>query len=86
MSYTLFDKPMTPAEIHEALYSKVQPYNMISAVLQQELIVYCGKLIASDAELFDGILVVRMGYVGSLIIRVSLPTFTHVAVVFSGGS
>jgi hypothetical protein len=60
-SYTLFDKPMTPAQIHNALYTKVQPFNTISAVLQQELIVYCGKLIAIKPELFEGILVVRIG-------------------------
>ena len=90
-SFTLFDKPMTPAEIQHAIYTKVnsiksllsafclhyyclqqlfvftkkkiqvQPFNMISAVLQQELLLYCGNLIASNPELFSGILVVRMG-------------------------
>ena len=60
-SFTLFDKPMTPAEIQHAIYTKVQPFNMISAVLQQELLLYCGRLIASHPELFSGILVVRMG-------------------------
>ncbi len=61
-SFTQFDKPMTPAEIQEAIYTKVQPFNIISAVLQQELIVYAGKLIATNPELFAGILVVRMGW------------------------
>ena len=60
-SYTLFDKPMTPGEIQDAIYTKVQPFSMLSAVLQQELILYCGKLIQSHPELFSGILVVRMG-------------------------
>ena len=60
-SYTMFDKPMTPGEIQEAIYTKVQPFNTISAVLQQELILYCGKLIQTNPELFSGILVVRMG-------------------------
>jgi hypothetical protein len=46
--YALFDKPMTPAEIHEAIYTEVQPFNITSAVLQQELILYSGKLIASS--------------------------------------
>ena len=40
--------------------SKVQPYNIIGAVLQQELILYSGKLIATQPQLFDGILVLRM--------------------------
>lgn len=61
-SFTLFDKPMTPTEIQHAIYTKVQPFSTISAVLQQELIVYSGKLIASNPELFAGILVVRMGW------------------------
>jgi len=57
-----FDTPCTPQEIHSALYTKVQPYNIIGAVLQQELILYCGKLIATQPDLFDGILVLRMSW------------------------
>lgn len=60
-TFTSFDKPPTPAAVYEAIYTNVQPYNIISAVLQQELILYCGKLIASKPELFSGLLVVRMG-------------------------
>lgn len=60
--FTLFSKPLTPDEIKIAIYTKVQPYNVIAAVLQQELIVYCGKLIVTNPELFAGILKVRMGY------------------------
>ena len=60
-TFTSFDKPQTPAEIQEAIYTNVQPFNIISAVLQQELILYCGKLITTKPELFSGILVVRMG-------------------------
>ena len=36
------------------------PDQIIPAVLQQELILYCGKLIATNPELFSGILKVRM--------------------------
>ena len=36
------------------------PEQVIPAVLQQELILYCGKLIATNPELFSGILKVRM--------------------------
>ena len=36
------------------------PDQVIPAVLQQELILYCGKLIATNPELFSGILKVRM--------------------------
>ena len=55
-----FSSPCTPAQVHSALYTKVQPYNIIGAVLQQELILYSGKLIATQPDLFDGILVLRM--------------------------
>ena len=61
--FTMFDKPLTPSEIQEAIYTNVQPFNTIAAVLQQELIIYCGKLIATHPELFSGILVVRMGWI-----------------------
>ena len=41
---------------------QVQPYNIIGAVMQQELILYCGKLIATQPDLFNGILVLRMSW------------------------
>ena len=31
----LFDKPMYPAEIHKAVYTEVQPFSVIAAVMQQ---------------------------------------------------
>ena len=53
---TVFDKPMTPAEIKEVMYTTVQPYNVIQAVLQQEVVLYCGRLIATNPIMFRGIL------------------------------
>ena len=63
VDFSLFDSPMTPAEIKAALYTKVQPFNVIAAVLQQELILYCGKLIATNPELFAGMLKLRIGWI-----------------------
>ncbi|XP_063236917.1 probable phosphorylase b kinase regulatory subunit beta isoform X2 [Bacillus rossius redtenbacheri] len=60
---TVFDKPMTPAEIQSVMFSTVQPYDVILAVLQQEVVLYCGRLIATDPELFKGILKIRVGWV-----------------------
>ncbi len=60
---TLFDKPMGHTALREAIYTKVQPFDVLEAVLQQELILYCGKLIATNRELFAGILNVRLGLV-----------------------
>nr|CAI5845347.1 unnamed protein product [Callosobruchus analis] len=60
---TVFDKPMTPAEIQSVMYSTVQPYDVIQAVLQQEIILYCGRLISTNPELFRGILKIRVGWV-----------------------
>lgn len=54
---------MTPAEIHAVMYSTVQPYDIIQAVLQQEIILYCGRLISTNPELFKGILKIRIGWV-----------------------
>lgn len=56
---TVFDKPMTPAEIQEVMYKTVQPYNVVQAVLQQEVVLYCGRLIATNPTMFRGILKVR---------------------------
>lgn len=58
-----FQRPMSPHEIHQALFQKVRPYNIIAAVLLQEMILYCGKLIATNPELFRGILVLRMAWI-----------------------
>lgn len=58
---TVFDKPMTPAAIHSIIYCTIQPYDVIQAVLQQEVILYCGRLIATNPDLFKGILKIRVG-------------------------
>ncbi|XP_049964722.1 probable phosphorylase b kinase regulatory subunit beta isoform X1 [Schistocerca serialis cubense] len=60
---TVFDKPMTPAEIRQVIYSTIQPYDVIQAVLQQEVVLYCGRLIATNPEMFKGILKIRVGWV-----------------------
>ncbi|XP_055637325.1 probable phosphorylase b kinase regulatory subunit beta isoform X2 [Toxorhynchites rutilus septentrionalis] len=60
---TIFDKPMTPSEIQNVMYSTVQPYDVIHAVLQQEVVLYCGRLIATNPEIFKGILKIRVGWV-----------------------
>ncbi|XP_060518432.1 probable phosphorylase b kinase regulatory subunit beta [Cylas formicarius] len=60
---TVFDKPMTPSEIQSIVYSTIQPYDIIQAVLQQEVTLYCGRLISTNPELFKGILKIRVGWV-----------------------
>ncbi|CAG9854630.1 unnamed protein product [Phyllotreta striolata] len=60
---TVFDKPMTPADIQHVVYNTIQPYDVIQAVLQQEIILYCGRLISTNPELFKGILKIRIGWV-----------------------
>lgn len=59
----MFDKPLTPAEIQSVMYSTIQPYDVIQAVLQQEVILYCGRLISTNPDLFRGILKIRIGWV-----------------------
>uniref|UniRef100_A0A0B7AGG0 Phosphorylase b kinase regulatory subunit n=1 Tax=Arion vulgaris TaxID=1028688 RepID=A0A0B7AGG0_9EUPU len=58
----VLDKPISPNELKNILYSKCIPYNLCEAVLQQELILAIGKLIATSPELFDGILKIRIGW------------------------
>ncbi|XP_011632500.1 probable phosphorylase b kinase regulatory subunit beta isoform X2 [Pogonomyrmex barbatus] len=60
---TVFDKPMTPAEIQSVMYSTIQPHNVVQAVLQQEILLYCGRLIGTNPEMFKGILKIRIGWV-----------------------
>jgi len=58
---TVFDKPMTPTEIQSVMYSTIQPHNVVQAVLQQEILLYCGRLIGTNPEMFKGILKIRIG-------------------------
>lgn len=60
---TVFDKPMTPAEIQNVMYTTVQPFDVIQAVLQQEVVLYCGRLIATNPDVFKGVLKIRIGWV-----------------------
>ncbi|XP_037042140.1 probable phosphorylase b kinase regulatory subunit beta isoform X2 [Bradysia coprophila] len=60
---TVFDKPMTPAEIQSVMYTTVQPFDVIQAVLQQEVVLYCGRLIATNPDIFKGVLKIRIGWV-----------------------
>ena len=54
---------MIPAEIHSVMYNRVQPHDVIQAVLQQEIVLYCGRLIATEPLVFKGILKIRVGLV-----------------------
>ena len=80
LGFKEFDTPCSPQDIHHAIYSKVQPYSIIGAVLQQELIYYSGKLIANQPFLFDGILVLRMSMLAKAIEMYH--TFTHPETAF----
>lgn len=54
---------MTPAEIQNVMYTTVQPFDVIQAVLQQEVVLYCGRLIAKNPNMFKGVLKIRIGWV-----------------------
>ncbi|KAK6186118.1 hypothetical protein SNE40_008216 [Patella caerulea] len=58
----VLDKPVSPNEIKNILYSKCIPHDIRQAVLQQELILCIGKLIATSPGLFEGILKIRIGW------------------------
>jgi phosphorylase kinase alpha/beta subunit len=62
VTHVTFQAPMTPKELSDAIFNKVFPHSVNGAVLQQEMILYCGKIIATNPELFVGILVLRMGW------------------------
>lgn len=55
----VIDHPLTPREIHALLYNTISdPYE---AVMQQEVILYLGRLIHTTPHLFQGILKIRIG-------------------------
>jgi len=51
----------SPGEIQSVMYSTIQPHNVVHAVLQQEVLLYCGRLIGTNPEIFKGILKIRIG-------------------------
>lgn len=55
----LIDHPKTPNEIHELIYRPGQ--DIYESVLQQEIIIYAGRLVATSPHLFDGIFRIRVG-------------------------
>lgn len=59
----VLDKPVSPNEIKNILYSKCMPHDTCQAVLQQELILAIGKHIATTPDAYDGILKIRIGWV-----------------------
>ncbi|XP_042909770.1 probable phosphorylase b kinase regulatory subunit beta isoform X3 [Parasteatoda tepidariorum] len=59
----VIDKPLTPREVEAIIYSKCQEHDIYQAVLQQEIILYVGRLISTTSHLFQGILKIRIGWV-----------------------
>ncbi|XP_053402296.1 phosphorylase b kinase regulatory subunit beta-like isoform X7 [Mercenaria mercenaria] len=58
----VLDKPVSPNEIKNILYSKCMAHDTCQAVLQQELILAIGKHIATSPDAYDGILKIRIGW------------------------
>lgn len=58
----VLDKPVSPGFLQDLIFKICSPYNIQEAVLQQELILGIGKLIATSPDLFEGILKIRIGW------------------------
>ncbi|XP_047741057.1 probable phosphorylase b kinase regulatory subunit beta isoform X3 [Hyalella azteca] len=59
----VLDKPVQPGEVHDLFYTKdLKPSMMVHAVLQQEVMLYCGKLMGAHPHLFKGILNIRVAW------------------------
>ena len=58
----IIDKPVTPDDIRRILYERLFPYDVIQAVLQQELIINIGTIMSTNPEYFQGILKMRIGF------------------------
>lgn len=62
-SALVLDKPVQPGEIHDLFYPKdLKPELMVQAVVQQEVLLYCGKLMGAHPHLFRGILNLRVAW------------------------
>lgn len=54
--------PLAPSEIKDILYSICSKYNDYEACLQQELVLHVAAAMSDHAELFEGMLRVRIGW------------------------
>ncbi|CAG0883522.1 unnamed protein product [Cyprideis torosa] len=59
----VLDKPLAPGQVHSVFYQQVARYCLYQAALQQEVILYAGKLISTTPSLFQGIIKFRVGWV-----------------------
>lgn len=59
----VIDKPVSPNDIKKILYDRCFPFDIIQAVLQQELIINIGTFMTTNPEYFQGILKIRIGWI-----------------------
>lgn len=59
----VIDHPLTPKEVKGIIYGQCQHHDIYQAVLQQEIILYIGRLISTSPQLFHGILKLRVGWI-----------------------
>ncbi|ELT96852.1 hypothetical protein CAPTEDRAFT_4204 [Capitella teleta] len=59
----VIDKPISPDDIRNILYTRCYPFDVVQAVLQQELVLSIGRVITTNPELFNGILKIRIGWI-----------------------
>ena len=55
----VIDHPLTPKEVHALIYDTI--VDPCEKVIQQEIILYVGRLISTTPQLFQGILKIRIG-------------------------
>ncbi|XP_055337447.1 phosphorylase b kinase regulatory subunit beta-like [Paramacrobiotus metropolitanus] len=59
----IIDKPVTPLQIKQLIYSTCEQHHPSAAVLQQELLLSIGKLVETMPSIFDGMLKIRIGWI-----------------------
>jgi hypothetical protein len=57
--------------VYLTIFLVLQPSMMVHAVLQQEVMLYCGKLMGAHPHLFKGILNIRVAWVALRAVRLS---------------
>ncbi|TMS39891.1 hypothetical protein L596_006347 [Steinernema carpocapsae] len=67
MREVTINKPATPGEISEILYSSCSEDEPQAAVFQQELLIACSDLISHNPSSFDGVLTIRLSWLSEAI-------------------
>jgi len=60
---TIITEPLHPHILQDIFHSTVREQGLVHVALQQEVLIYTAEILQQQPELFDGILIIRIGWI-----------------------